>query len=110
MKLTAVLVGMIIFAFGQDTRKVVEPMIPPACAAVAAHGAAIDDGNLDTARIQEAIDKCGAGKAVELKGGAFVSGPLQLRSGVTLLIDHGATLYASRNPRAFDNGQGRCGT
>jgi polygalacturonase len=110
MKLTAVLVGMSIFIFGQDTRKVVEPVIPPTCAVVAANGAAIDDGNLDTARIQEAIDKCGAGKAVELKGGAFVSGPLQLRSGVTLLIDRGATLYATRNPRDFDNGQGRCGT
>jgi polygalacturonase len=95
----------------QDTRTVTEPVIPATCASVAARGSAIDDSKLDTTRIQEAIDGCAPGKAVELKGGAFVSGPLQLRSGVTLLIDRGATLYASRNPRDFDvAGEQRCGT
>jgi polygalacturonase len=99
----------------QDTRTVTEPVIPATCASVAARGAAVDYSKLDTTRIQEAIDGCAPGKAVELKGGAFVSGPLQLRSGITLLVDRGSTLYASRNPRDFDvvsNGasEQRCGT
>ncbi len=69
----------------------------------------------DTARIQAAIDACPAGQAVKLIMGAagesaFVSGPLQLKSGVTLWIDSGVTLAASRNPADFDNGVGTCGT
>jgi hypothetical protein len=45
---------------------------------------------------------------------SFVSGPLVLKSGVTLVVDAGATLYASSDPRLFDRGgdnkPGTCGT
>ncbi|HVG26166.1 MAG TPA: glycosyl hydrolase family 28 protein, partial [Acidobacteriaceae bacterium] len=41
---------------------------------------------------------------------AFLSGPLELREGVTLLVDKGVTLYASRNPKDFDTSPGGCGT
>src|SRR5579864_9038381 len=83
------------FALAQDTRVVTEPKIPPVCATLQANLAApigdADESKLDTARIQEAIDKCTPGKAVEFKTdgskSAFLSAPLQLRSGVTLLID-----------------------
>ncbi|MEJ8795031.1 glycoside hydrolase family 28 protein [Trinickia caryophylli] len=69
----------------------------------------------DTARIQAAIDACPAGQAVKLTMGyagesGFLSGPLQLKSGVTLWIDRGVTLFASRNPANYDNGVGTCGT
>lgn len=69
----------------------------------------------DTSRIQAAIDACPAGQAVKLTMGAagesaFLSGPLRLKSGVTLWIDRGVTLAASRNPSDFDNGLGTCGT
>ncbi len=107
----ATLLFFALLAHGQDTRVVTEPVIPATCSVVTATSAAIDESKLDTARIQDAIDHCAAGKAVELKGGAFVSGPLRLLSSVTLLIDRGATLYASRNPRDFDApGEQRCGT
>ena len=33
---------------------------------------------------------------------AFLTGPLTIPSGVTLLVDAGVTLYASRNPRDYD--------
>jgi polygalacturonase len=77
-----------------------------------------DERKLDTARIQQALDSCPAGRAVELKGGdgvnqgrnAFLSGPLDLRRGVTLLVDAGVTLFASRDPRVYDTQAGRCGT
>lgn len=69
----------------------------------------------DTRRIQAAIDTCPSGRAVRLvrrASGAsgFLSGPLRLKSGVTLWIDKGVTLYASRNPADYDTGRGACGT
>jgi len=101
----------------QDTRTVTEPVIPPSCTVLAAklpaQLSAADETRPDTARIQEALDRCGAGHAVELKAAgqapAFLSGPLQLRAGVTLLVDEGAILYASRNPRDYDVSPGSCG-
>lgn len=68
----------------------------------------------DQARLQQAIDACPPGGAVKLvagpDGAAFLSGPLTLKSGVSLWIDRGVTLFASRNPRDYDNGRGTCGT
>ena len=109
-----------LFMLGQDTRTVVEPTVPAVCATLraqlAAPGGALaetDEGKPDTARIQSALDKCGAGKAVELrpvgKNNAFLSGPLELRPGVTLLVDADATLFGSRNPRDYDRTPGSCG-
>jgi polygalacturonase len=69
----------------------------------------------DRARLQAAIAACPAGQAVRLVTGpagesGFLSGPLTLKSGVTLWVDAGVTLFASRNPADYDNGNGRCGT
>jgi len=68
---------------------------------------------LDTGRIQQAMDHCAAGQAVELKAdGAkrvFLSGPLTLRSGVTLVVDADTVLAASTNPRVYDITPGSCG-
>jgi polygalacturonase len=106
----------------QDTRNVVEPTIPPACTVLKAKlgraGTSIvpeDEGKLDTARIQAAIDGCAPGRAVVLQPAAyrtdaFLSGPLDLRKGVTLVVDRGAYLYGSRNPRDYDTRPGVCGT
>lgn len=107
-------------ASAQDTRHVTEPTIPPPCVVLKANLraennalAVADETRLDTQRIQSALDHCGTGKAVELAlngaHNAFLSGPLELRDGVTLLIDGGVTLYASRNPRDFDTTPGTCG-
>ena len=109
-----------IAALAQDTRKVSEPVIPAACVVLKAQLQATnnslaeaDEAKTDSDRIQKAIDSCGSGKAVELEAdganNAFLSGPLQLRDGVTLLIDKGVTLYASRNPRDYDTSPGGCG-
>jgi len=92
-------------AHAQDTRKVTEPVAPPSCTVLTTAAA----GNDDTARIQSAIDQCPAGRAVQLTG-SFVSGPLKLRSGVSLLIDAGAVLQASLNPSLYDRGANTCGT
>ena len=68
----------------------------------------------DHDRIQSAIDSCrdGAVKLVSGTGGtdSFLSSPLTLRSGVTLWIDKGVTLFASRDPRDYDTGDSFCGT
>ena len=104
----------------QDTRTVVEPHFPPVCrtltARLSAPGGTLPEASeraLDTARIQAAIDECTAGKAVELKAAGaqsiFLAGPFALKPGVTLLIDAGAALIASRDPRLYDLTPGSCG-
>jgi len=100
-------------AWGQDTREVKEPVIPPSCVQLPAMLQSVnskvdrtDEQKLDTARIQGALDKCKPGMAVELKEqsgkNAFLTGPLELRSGVTLLIDEGVTLFGSRDPKVYE--------
>ncbi|MHB1023957.1 MAG: pectinesterase family protein [Acidobacteriaceae bacterium] len=68
---------------------------------------------MDTQRIQEALQMCGPGEAVVLKAegrrNAFLSAPLILPRGVTLFIDSGATLFASQNPRDYDLSPASCG-
>ena len=104
----------------QDTRKVVEPQIPAACitleAVVVANNGVIadkDERSLDTGRIQNAIDTCTAGKSVVLRAAGmknvFLTGPLSLRSGVTLVVDVNTALVASRDPRLYDLAPGSCG-
>lgn len=108
-------------AYAQDTRTVLEPKIPPACvtlrAELTAQDSALapeDESKPDTRRIQEAMDHCQPGQAVKLAADgahdAFLTAPLHLRSGVTLLIDRGAILFGSRNPRDYDLQPGVCGT
>jgi polygalacturonase len=113
----------------QDLRTVKEPVIPPACVtlkavlttATAAGGeiearaykAATGQTGLDTARIQQALDHCDKGRAVELAAdaanSAFLIGPISLRTGVTLLVDQGVTLFATRNPEYYALRPGSCG-
>jgi polygalacturonase len=106
----------------QDTRNVTEPVIPPACATLTAALTAVDrdrsvaeadEARLDTARIQQALDTCGAGQAVVLKAdstrNAFLSGPLDLRAGVALVVDAKTILFASRDAKLFELRPGSCG-
>jgi polygalacturonase len=104
----------------QDRRIVVEPTIPSSCVMLKAvltldHGklAPKDESKLDTARLQQALTGCAQGKAVELSTdgikNAFLTGPLQIPLGVTLLVDRDVTLDASRDPRLYDLQPGSCG-
>lgn len=107
-------------ANAQDTRQVTEPTIPNACTNLnaeisAPHGrlAETDERKPDTKRIQDAIDSCAPGKAVVLQSHGrhtvFLSGPLTLKSGVTLVVSANTVLAASRDPRLFDITPGSCG-
>jgi polygalacturonase len=118
--LSVIALAPIPFLAAQDTRTVTEPVLPPACTSIDAHLtitghslAQADEAKLDTARIQQAIDTCGKGRAVALRthgsANAFLSGPLQLREGVTLIVDKGVTLFASRDPAVFETAPGSCG-
>jgi len=120
------MLSMTIAAMAQDTRQVIEPKIPASCVQLSAQLRAMsdkidaaDESKLDTARIQNALDKCKPGMAVELKpssgNNAFLAGPLEMRTGVTLLIDEGVTLFGSRDAALYevtgpDAAQGLCGT
>jgi polygalacturonase len=100
-----------------------EPEIPRSCVSLSATKRAVngnlstaDETQLDTARIQEALQTCAPGYSVRLKAdgdnNAFLSGPLDMVEGVTLWIDANTTLFASRNPRDYDIAPGKptCGT
>src|SRR5258707_8026436 len=113
-----IVIAMVLFPIAatvraQDTRQVIEPKIPASCMQLPAQLRAMgdklaeaDEGKLDTARIQSALDKCKPGMAVELKpadgNNAFLSGPLEMRTGVTLLIDEGVTLFGSRDAAVYE--------
>ena len=97
-----------------------EPVIPASCVVVKAlHASAngtfslAEEAQLDTERLQKALDSCTSGQAVELAAdgalNAFISGPIELRKGVTLLVDKGVTLYGSRDPKIYEVTPGACG-
>ena len=106
--------------FAQDTRHVVEPHYPKACTVLRAQLSApkgvlalSDEQRQDTARLQQAIDNCAEGKAVELRADGskniFLARPFHLKRGVTLLIDAKVALFASRDPRDYDLTPRSCG-
>lgn len=103
--LTVAVIALCSGAQAQDRRTVAEPVAPSdVCARL------VPSSKNDTARLQDAIDHCPAGAAVYLAGGAFRSGPLEMKSGVTLWIERNATLFAIPVPTAYDKGLGNCGT
>ena len=115
-----VLISMSAVSMAQDRRTVVEPTVPHVCgilrAALVFRGSMldpVDEGRLDTRRVQHALDGCGRGRALELQSdgavNGFLVGPLTIPTGVTLLIDRGVTVIASRDPRLYDLHPGSCG-
>src|SRR5258706_1044950 len=109
-------------AHAQDRRTGREPSFPKSCAVITAGLTAVennrtvaeaDESRVDTGRIQKAIDACPNGKAVELRAdgarNAFLSGPLDLRGGVTLRVAAGAILFGSRDAKVYERSPGSCG-
>jgi hypothetical protein len=89
-----------------------EPAFPASCTQVPAQMSFLGVGPSaetpqDTARIQAALSNCPAGQVVELTGmastSAFVTAPLNIPSGVGLLLDGGVTLFASRNREDYQS-------
>lgn len=100
----SMLAAMCLPAQAQDRRTVAEPIAPSyVCARLA------PSGENDTVTLQDAIAHCAPGSAVYLAGGIFLSGPLEMKSGVTLWIERDATLLALAQPNAYDKGLGTCG-
>lgn len=110
-------------ASAQDQRTVTVPRVPPACQILKATGQGTgdkrtstgvsDEDMLATARIQQALDSCEPGHSVILRSTdgnhLYLTGPLELRKGVTLVVDQGVVLQASRNPALYDKTVGSCG-
>lgn len=88
-----------------------EPSLPTdVCQTLVSDKSTPDEDHLDTQRVQDALDAC-TGRAVRLvadgPNDVFVTGHLNIDS-VTLWVDAGVTLYASRNPALYPN-TGSCG-
>jgi len=66
-------------------------------------GAKGDGKTLDAAAIQKALDDCGkaGGGVVRLPAGTYLSQPLQIRSKTTLLLEEGAMLKATDDPKDY---------
>ncbi|SDC27505.1 glycoside hydrolase family 28 protein [Acinetobacter boissieri] len=94
--------------FAQDTRSVVEPKQPKICQTLFANN---EDS---TKEIQTALVSCVKGQAVALKKMAnqnvFLTGPLQVPTGISLEIDSGVVLRAVNRSVVFDRGNHSCGT
>jgi polygalacturonase/sugar lactone lactonase YvrE len=111
-----------------DSRTVSEPVFPAVCATLTAALTSVSDDipasvdatvtNPDGARIQSALNACaGTGQAVRLSmdgagHNAYLTGPLSMPSGVTLLVDPAVFVYFSRNAQDYDvvPGTHTCGT
>jgi polygalacturonase len=95
-----------------------EPSFPAeVCQTLLATRFASDDSppseqDIDTPRIQAALDGCPEGSTVKLvtngPNNAFVASTLQIKSR-TLWVDAGVTLYGSRNPDLYQLPGGTCG-
>src|SRR5215469_1307016 len=107
-----------------DSRSVSQPAVPSTCTTLTAQlatsneqfSSSAESSPPDTSRIQSALNACsGTGHAVVLapsgSNNAFLSGPLSLPGGVVLVVQDGATLYASRNQANYQvSGGATCGT
>jgi polygalacturonase len=107
-----------------DSRSVSQPVLPGVCKPLTAtlatsneqFSSSAEAAPPDTSRIQSALNACkGTGKAVELSasGGnnAFLSAPLTVPAGTYLVINAGATLYASRVASQYQSSSSdKCGS
>jgi polygalacturonase len=66
-------------------------------------GARGDGKAVDTAAIQKALDECGqaGGGTVRFPAGTYLSQPITLHSKTTLLLEQGATLKATDEPKDY---------
>ncbi|MEY9463417.1 glycoside hydrolase family 28 protein [Bradyrhizobium ottawaense] len=106
LALLFILTSIVVFpgAKAQDRRTITEPVAPhTVCERL------VPSSKQDTTTLQNAIDQCPSGAAVYLGRGEFRSGPLEMKSGVTLWVGRGATLIAIPEPAAYDKGLGQCG-
>jgi len=122
----SVMLSPVCFAMGQDTRTVTEPVLPTVKCSVLAASITADSsvtGGLtlaqetvfDTSRVQAALTGCAQGQAVELAPSgafnAFLIQPITIPAGVTLLVDAGVRVMASRDPADYNKGTStNCGS
>ena len=63
---------------------------------------AVGDGaTLNTAAIQEALDRCDESHVVYFPEGTFLSGALNVHSGTEILLDRGAVLQGTEDPKDY---------
>jgi hypothetical protein len=122
LPLVLLLCGISSCALAQDTRKVAEPTFPQTCSVDRAtlHSTPLDgpvvgrnveeqdaESNKQTAILQQQLDHCAQGEAVELAFStdstydALLLNPINVPVGVSLIIDGGVIVYASRHPAQY---------
>jgi len=79
------------------------PVFPEREFSITDFGAAADGKSDASAAIAKAITEChqAGGGSVVVPAGEYLTGPIQLKSGVNLHLDHGATLKFKTDPKAY---------
>jgi polygalacturonase len=79
------------------------PTFPARDFPITQHGAIEGGAHESTRAIRAAVEACAAagGGRVVVPAGRFLTGPVHLKSGVNLHLEHGATLAFVRDPRAY---------
>lgn len=95
--------GMYIVAIRPSRKAPAKSKIKGHVVDVRKNGAVGDGKTVNTEAIQKAIDECEAknGGTVLIDGGVYVSGTLELKSGVTLWVEAGSILRASASHEDF---------
>lgn len=91
-----------LFLFAEDTSRFEGVSKANGALNVIDFGADSTGKEFSTQAIQRAIDEAGPGRRVRLPAGHYLSGSLNLKSGVTLWLDPGALLQAVGDPSQFD--------
>jgi polygalacturonase len=123
MVLFSIVNGSATLMLAQDTRHVTEPTFPKTCAVYRAPLRSSSEGptvgpsateqnsesGAEAAALVEKLKSCPAGQAVELALGednslnSFLLDPISIPPGVSLIIDGGVTVYASRDPALYQD-------
>lgn len=100
--LAAAIAAVCVAAVPAMAAQAAAPAHSSVCSATA-YGAKADGTTNDTHAIQAAIDACAAkgGGIVRLTGGTFLSGPVILKSHITLDVEAGATLLGTPDHDAY---------
>jgi polygalacturonase len=79
------------------------PTFPPLLVDIRSHGAVGDGATLNTAAFEDSIHECceKGGGTVSVPPGAWLTGPIRLRSGIRLHVEAGAEIRFDSNPSLY---------
>ncbi len=101
IRVSAIVAGIVGLALAGVTALGADAQAPQVISIVGV-GAVADGTTLCTDAIAKAIDQLGdGGGVVQVPAGTFLTGPIRLKSNITLQVDEGATLKFATDPKLY---------